>query len=118
MRSRRYRVVLALALTAIVLLTMTGIAQAVTTIQATGTSWSPTKVSIHVGQKVRWTAVSGNHTIKSYSSNWSYFRSLDQGTSRSRAFNSTGVFKFYCTIHGSVSGGISSGMCGRVRVIT
>jgi plastocyanin len=114
--SRHTRVGLALALTTLVLLSMTGIAQAVTTIQASGTSWSPTRVSIHVGQKVRWTAVSGNHTIRSYSANWSYFRTLDQGTSRSRAFNSTGVFKFYCTIHGSVSGGICSGMCGRVRV--
>lgn len=116
MRSRRHRVVLALALTIMVLLTMTGIAQAVTTIQGLGSSWSPTKVSIHVGQKVRWTAVSGNHTIKSYSANWSYFRTLDAGTSRSRTFNSTGVFKFLCTIHGNVSAGICSGMCGRVRV--
>ena len=118
MTRRAVRIALTLALTAMVLLTMTGIAQAVTAIQSSGSSWSPTKVSIHVGQKVRWTAVSGSHTVKSYSSNWSYFRSLDQGTSRSRAFNSTGVFKFYCTIHGSVSGGICSGMCGRVRVTT
>jgi plastocyanin len=114
--SRRTRAGVALALTAMVLLTMTGIAQAVTTIQASGTNWSPTRVSIHVGQRVRWTAVSGNHTIKSYSANWSYLRTLDQGTSRRRTFSSTGFFKFYCTIHGSVSGGICSGMCGRVRV--
>ncbi len=116
MTRRAVRMALALALTVTVLLAMTGIAQAVTTIQASGTSWSPTKVSIHVGGRVRWTAVSGNHTIRSYSPNWSYFRTLDAGTSRSRTFGSTGLFKFYCTIHGSVTGGICSGMCGRVRV--
>jgi plastocyanin len=114
--SRRTSMGLALALTAMVLLTMTGVAQAVTTIQASGASWSPTRVSITAGHKVKWTAVSGNHTIHSYGGNWSYSRTLDQGTSRARTFNGTGVFKFYCTIHGSVSGGICSGMCGRVRV--
>jgi plastocyanin len=113
---RRTRVGLALVFTATVLLTMTGISEAATTIQASGTNWSPTRVSITVGHRVRWTAVSGNHTIHSYGGNWSYFRTLDQGTSRRRTFGSTGVFKFYCTIHGSVSGGICSGMCGRVRV--
>ncbi len=116
--SGRTRIGLALALTVTVLLAMTGIAQAVTTIQGFGSSWSPTKVSIHVGQKVRWTAVSGNHTIRAYSANWSYFRTLDAGTSRSRTFNNTGVFKFFCTFHASVSAGICSGMCGRVRVTT
>jgi plastocyanin len=110
------RVGLSLALTAMLLTSMSGVAQAATRIEASGTSWSPTRVSIHVGQRVRWIAVSGNHTIHSYGGNWSYSRTLDQGTSRRRTFGSTGVFKFYCTIHGSVSGGICSGMCGRVRV--
>ncbi|MDP9327806.1 MAG: cyclic nucleotide-binding domain-containing protein [Actinomycetota bacterium] len=113
---RRTRVALALALAAAVLPAMTGIAQAVTTIEASRMSWSPRHVTIDHGQKVKWTAVSSDHTIYADGGNWSFASTLDQGTSRSRTFGSTGVFKFFCTIHGSVSGGICSGMCGRVRV--
>ena len=31
-------------------------------------------------------------------------------------FNSSGTFRFYCTIHGNVSGGNCTGMCGKVLV--
>jgi plastocyanin len=103
---------------AVVLLTMSGTAQAVVaaTIRGSGTTWNPTRVTINAGQTVRWKATSGNHTIHSYGSNWSFSRTLDAGTSRTRTFNNTGTFRFYCTIHASVSGGVCSGMCGKVRV--
>jgi plastocyanin len=115
--SRRIRTGSALAVIMIVLLTMTGTAQAVdATIRGSGTSWNPTHVSINAGQTVKWKATSGSHTIHSYGGNWSFSRTLSSGTSRTHTFNSTGTFKFYCTIHGSVSGGVCSGMCGKVRV--
>jgi plastocyanin len=116
--SHRIRAGLALAVVAVVLLTLTGTAQAVVaaTIRGSGTSWNPTRVTISAGQTVRWKATSGDHTIHSYGGNWSFSRTLNDGTSRTRTFNSTGTFKFYCTLHGSVSGGTCTGMCGKVRV--
>jgi plastocyanin len=116
--SHRIRTGLALTVVAVVLLTMTGTAQAVVaaTIRGSGTTWNPTHVTINAGQTVRWRATSGNHTIHSYGSNWSFSRTLSSGTSRTHTFSHTGTFRFYCTIHGSVSGGVCTGMCGKVRV--
>jgi len=33
-----------------------------------------------------------------------------------RTFNKRGTFRYYCTIHGSVSNGVCDGMCGAIRV--
>ncbi len=42
---------------------------------------------------------------------------LHPGTSTApRRFNKRGTYRFYCTIHGSVTGGTCSGMCGKVVV--
>ena len=78
--------------------------------------WRPKTRSIVDGDAIRWRAVEGNHNVQSRGSNWSYFRSLPQGTSVTRTFNQTGTFRYYCTIHGNVSGGNCSGMCGRIVV--
>ena len=79
--SHRIRAGLAMTVIAIVLLTMTGTAQAVVaaTIRGSGTSWNPTRVTINAGQTVRWKATSGDHTIHSYGGNWSFSRTLDAG---------------------------------------
>jgi plastocyanin len=78
--------------------------------------WQPKSRSIAVGDTIRWKAVEGNHNVKSRGANWSYFRTLPQGTSVARTFNRRGTFRYYCTIHGSVSDGVCSGMCGRIVV--
>jgi plastocyanin len=116
--SRIVRIALVLSVTVTVVLAMTGMSSAVVaaTIRGSGSTWNPTHVTIDRGDTVKWKATSGNHTIHAYGGNWSYSRTLDAGTSRTRTFNSTGTFKFYCTLHGNVSGGTCSGMCGRVRV--
>ena len=117
-RRNRIRLVVAVVAVAALALGTAGTANAIVaaTIRGSGTSWNPTHVTINAGQTVKWKATSGNHTIRAYGGNWSYSRSLDSGTSRTRTFNNTGTFKFYCTIHGNVSGGTCTGMCGRVRV--
>jgi plastocyanin len=117
MRARIKMIVAAAALVTVVL-GQAGTANAVVaaTIRGSGTSWSPTHVTINRGQTVKWKATSGNHTVHAYGGNWSFSKTLDSGTSRTHTFNGTGTFKFYCTIHASVSGGVCSGMCGRVRV--
>ncbi len=78
--------------------------------------WSPKVRDITRGTTVRWRAVDGSHNVKSRGANWSYFRNLPFGTAVSRTFNIRGTFRYYCTIHGSVSNGVCTGMCGSIRV--
>jgi plastocyanin len=86
------------------------------TIRGRGTSWHPSSVTINAGQTVRWKAVGATHTVTSYGGGWSKNTRLNAGETTRKTFNNTGTYKFYCTIHGSVSGGVCSGMCGSVRV--
>ena len=118
MRARIVRIAVSSFAVAALVLGSVGTAQAVVaaTIRGSGMNWNPNHVTINAGQTVKWRATSGNHTIHSYGGNWSFSRTLNSGTSRTRTFNSTGTFKFYCTIHGNVSGGQCTGMCGKVRV--
>lgn len=78
--------------------------------------WSPKTRTVPPGTTIRWRAVDGNHNIKSRGANWSYFRTLPLGSTRIRTFNRRGTFRYYCTIHGFVSNGVCSGMCGRIVV--
>jgi plastocyanin len=78
--------------------------------------WRPKARSIAEGDTIRWKAVEGNHNVQSRGANWSFFRSLPEGTSVMRTFNQSGTFRYYCTIHGNVSNGNCSGMCGRIVV--
>ncbi|HUF58115.1 MAG TPA: hypothetical protein VMR89_01300 [Actinomycetota bacterium] len=78
--------------------------------------WSPKARSIVPRTTIRWRAIDGSHNVKSRGSNWSYFRNLPSGTSVARTFNRRGTFRYYCTIHGSVSSGVCRGMCGRIVV--
>jgi plastocyanin len=78
--------------------------------------WSPKVREITPGTTIRWRAVDGSHNVKSRGSNWSYFRNLPSGTSVARTFNRRGTFRYFCTIHGSVSNGVCTGMCGRIVV--
>jgi plastocyanin len=118
MTRRAVRIVLALAVTAAVALAMTGVASAgiAATIRGRGTTWRPNSVTINAGQSVRWKAVGATHTVTSYGGGWSKNTRLTAGETTRKTFNSNGTYKFYCTIHGSVSGGTCSGMCGRVVV--
>lgn len=78
--------------------------------------WSPNVRNISTGTTIRWRAVDGSHNVKSRGTNWSYFRSLANGTTVTRTFNRRGTFRYYCTIHGTVVNGVCSGMCGRIVV--
>ena len=78
--------------------------------------WSPKVRTITPGTIVRWRAVNGSHTVKSRGANWSYFRNVPLGASVARTFNRRGTFRYYCTIHGTVTNGVCSGMCGRIVV--
>ena len=103
-----------------VVLAMTGVADGGTvTVKAgaSGSTFSPKTKSVPKGTKVVWKNVgTTTHTITSYSSNWSKNTSLAKGNSTSFTFKNSGTFKYRCTIHSSLSGGVCSGMCGKISV--
>lgn len=105
-----------LAAAAVLVVALAAPAQAAPVIKGSGFSWSPTTLRVDRGTVVRWKGVSGTHHVRAYGGNWSFDRALPAGTKVKRRFNAAGTFRYYCTIHGSVTGGQCSGMCGRVVV--
>jgi len=79
--------------------------------------FSPSSVTIHPGDQVRWTFSSAGHTTTSGSPGmpngiWdSMLR--PQGATFTHTFNSIGTFAYYCTPHGGCCG-----MVGSVRVVS
>jgi plastocyanin len=76
--------------------------------------FSPSSVTIHPGDQVRWTWSSSGHSTTSGSPGmpngiWDS-GILSQGASFTRTFNSAGTFPYYCTPHG--------GCCGMVGTVT
>ncbi|MCD6021859.1 MAG: hypothetical protein K0R20_1569 [Actinomycetia bacterium] len=121
MVGRRHRSIVVLAITLATISGTTGIADAVTVgvrgvFNGTRYVWKPKVRDVARTTTVRWRAVHGDHNVKSRGANWSYFRSIPNGTSVARTFNRRGTFRFYCTIHGNVANGVCSGMCGSIVV--
>jgi plastocyanin len=115
------RTIAALSLSALVLLGSAGQAGAATVgvrgiFNGVRYVWSPKARTVVPGTAIRWRAVDGSHNIKSIGANWSFFKSLPIGSTRTRTFNRRGTFRYYCTRHGFVSNGTCSGMCGRIVV--
>jgi plastocyanin len=116
-RSGRMRLAAAVFATGLAL-SVSGVALAGVdaTIRGSGESWNPTRVTIDTGDTVRWRSVSGTHTVTAYGGGWSKNTRINSGESTRKTFNSTGTFKFRCTLHSDLSSGNCSGMCGRVVV--
>jgi plastocyanin len=121
MPNRKRKVIAVIAVAVGLTLGTSGIAEAVTVgvrgvFNGTHFVWSPKVRTITRGTTVRWRAVDGNHTVKSRGANWSYVRNLPLGSSVALTFNRRGTFRYYCTLHGSLSNGVCTGMCGRIVV--
>ena len=113
---KRFLVVL---MALMVVLAMTGMAEGGTVtvkVGASGSTFSPKSKSVPKGTKVVWKNVSGSHTVTAYSKNWSKNTSLSGSKTTSFTFNKTGVYKYRCTIHSTLSSGVCSGMCGKITV--
>jgi plastocyanin len=89
---------------------------AAVTVKGSGSRWRPNVVDVDRRERVRWRAVSGTHTVRAYGGNWSYSKRIGPGESVKRRFRTRGTYRFFCSIHGSVTGGTCTGMCGRVLV--
>lgn len=83
---------------------------------SSGFQWKPKITNISAGTKVTWKAVTGTHTVTAYKGSWSKNTTINQGQSTSFTFNSSGVYKFRCTIHSHITNGKCVGMCGKVVV--
>lgn len=80
-------------------------------------TWDPRRVRAAPGTRVTWDNPTGvSHDVRSYGGNWRLNRELSPGESVSRRFRRRGVYRYYCTLHGALSGGECFGMCGVVRV--
>jgi len=86
------RIVATTALAALLAIAAAAPADAVT-IRGSGTQWRPARVDIDRGDRVRWSAASGNHNVRAYGRN-----------------------RFFCSIHGDVIAGQCTGMCGKIFV--
>ena len=83
---------------------------------SSGFRWRPKIMDIASGTKVVWKAVDGSHTVTAYKGAWSKNTTINQGQSTSFTFNNSGVYKFRCLFHSTLTNGVCSGMCGKVVV--
>jgi plastocyanin len=81
-----------------------------------GFRWRPKITDVAQGTKVVWKSVTGTHTVTAYGGGWSKNTTISAGERTSFTFNSSGVFKFRCTLHSTLTSGKCSGMCGKVVV--
>ncbi len=78
--------------------------------------WSPKRVSIEEGSRVKWLAVSGTHTVTAYGASWHFRHPLSEGTSFTKRFADSGTYLFRCSFHSSLVNGRCEGMCGKIVV--
>src|SRR5919198_6465302 len=90
-------------------------AQASVVVRAKCNFYDPKSVSIHHGTRVVWRGACGTPTVTAYGGNWSKDVTISKGETTGKTFKKAGTFKFRCTFHSSLSNGVCSGMCGKVR---
>jgi plastocyanin len=84
----------------------------------TGTTYTPSQITIQTGETVRWEWKSSNHTVTSGSApnadgQFCSPNDMDCGTAPASSmgftyehtFNSTGTFKYFCKVHGGAMSG-------------
>jgi len=128
MSRSRTRTLLATATVVLLIVALSAVADAspargtITTIRGIGGSlytsshWSPRRVSIEEGSRVRWRSVSFDHVLAAYGGNWTFHHSLPEGTSVRKRFPDAGTYLFRCRIHSTLVNGDCQGMCGKIVV--
>jgi plastocyanin len=78
------------------------------TVNISGSAFSPTNLTITVGTKVTWTNNDGvAHTVTSTDDRFSSSGNLGNGATYEFTFNEVGSFPYHCTIHPSMTGTIT-----------
>jgi plastocyanin len=81
--------------------------------------WSPNTATITAGQVAAWNnPTTVNHTLDFYTGPWKNvpLQTLTPGKTLQAPARRAGNYSFYCTLHGSLVGGVCSGMCGKLTV--
>lgn len=87
-----------------------------TTVKMANTSFDPVRASVDVGTTVEWVNEDGfDHDVTAEqfhdaAVDWTFSETLSGGETTTFTFDSTGVYEYYCTIHGK------GNMCGAVLV--
>lgn len=82
-------------------------------VSASGMSFSPANLAIHVGDTVKWTAA-GTHTVTSGADSYDsqagllFDQQLTNGQSFTHVFNAAGVTHYFCRYH------VAMGMTGTI----
>ncbi len=96
---------------------MSGMARAAThEIEIGEGSFTPDQLSVEIGDRVEWLALSAEHTVTADDGSFDSLATWDTvplGEKFGVTFLTPGVFRYYCTIHGSPGG---SGMAGVIVV--
>jgi plastocyanin len=90
------------------------------TVDVINFAFSPSTVSIHVGDTVEWVWQTDDHSTTSVAGSAVSWDSgvHNTGFTFSQAFNQAGTFNYYCKIHGFDNGnGTAGGMSGTVDVL-
>jgi plastocyanin len=116
------KIVMAVVLAAAAVLVVPGTSSGETSrIKAAGSTgsyhWKPKSRTIDKGERIVWkNPTSASHTVTAYGGGWSKDTTIGQNEKTGFKFRSTGTFKFRCTFHSTLDGGVCSGMCGSVKV--
>ena len=96
------------------------------TIQVVNNEFTPSTLTVPVGSTVtfQWPSGSVNHNVVPWASNTDDIPAspgqpglLDGPTSFQATFNDAGTFRYFCSVHGSVSdAGEPTGMAGSITV--
>ena len=108
-RERRFRIVTGTALVALWLTPGTAFA-ADASITIADNSYSPSTVSVNVGDQVTWSwnGVSNQHTVTFTTAGSPSGCSINTATgSCARTFSTAGVFAFHCQFHASMTGSVT-----------
>ncbi len=116
MRRRHLRVAAVVLATACTLFAGLAQASAVTVVKGYAEDWRPRRVDIARGGTVKWRSIVQDHNVSSYKGRWDFHRQVREGDSIRYTFPRSGRYKYVCTLHGSVDGGVCTGMCGVVTV--
>jgi plastocyanin len=84
------------------------------TIRLNGESFSPKCIRIKVGQSVKYTGSFGDHPVRQSCGPTTVISGLGGGGNSTVTFsNAVGTYGYYCTAHGTASGG---SMAGAIQV--
>lgn len=79
--------------------------------------FNPRNASVEQGTKVIWkNPTNVDHTVTAYGHGWTKDTALSSDDTTSFRFNRSRTYKYYCTLHGTLTSGDCSDMCGKIVV--